>query len=65
MKPVGRKQYVWKPPDTPPTPEEIRERCAEIQAEWNERTRLDRTNPLYRPVPWTVPGVAAAGAEPT
>lgn len=58
MKRVGRKQYIWKLPDPPPTPEQIRERCAEIQAEWSERTRQDRTNPLYRVVPWFPPGVS-------
>lgn len=60
---VGRKpRYSYRKngenhPSPLPTPEEIRERCAEIQAEWSEKTRQDRTNPLYRPVPWLPPGV--------
>lgn len=39
--------------DRDPTPEEIRERCLEIQATWSDRTRQDRH--WRKPQDWAVP----------
>ena len=50
-----------------PTPEEIRNRCHDIQETWNRRERWKRTGkPIPRP--WTVPiirvgEIAAAGCD--
>ncbi len=41
-------------PVAPPTPEEIRERCLAIQAEWSEDERRKRVVGSERPT-WKVP----------
>lgn len=51
-----------------PTPEQIRERCREIRAEWSDSTRRRRAGRVQRP--WTVPEVrqlrqlTASGTHP-
>ncbi len=45
-----------------PTPEEIRERCLAIQAEWTEDERRKRIVGSERPT-WTVPQAARPEAE--
>jgi len=43
-----------------PSPATIRARCLTIQATWDANTRLERTTPCYRPVPFTFPLYKAA-----
>jgi hypothetical protein len=43
-----------RPPAADPTPEEIRQRCEEIQREWPEEVRRQR-DMRERPVSWSVP----------
>lgn len=38
-----------------PTPEQIRDRCRQIRAEWSDSTRRRRAGRVQRP--WTVPEV--------
>lgn len=42
---------------SPPTPEEIRERCLEIQREWSPRERLKRAGYRHDPTQWRPPVV--------
>lgn len=41
----------------PPTPQEIKERCAEIQKEWTPRERLKRAGFRRDPSLWSPPTV--------
>jgi len=43
-----------RPPAADPTPEEIRQRCLEIQQEWPEEVRQQR-DMREQPVSWSVP----------
>ena len=43
-----------RPPAADPTPEEIRQRCLEIQREWPEEVRQQR-DMRAQPTPWSVP----------
>ena len=43
-----------RPPAVDPTPEEIRQRCLEIQREWPEEVRQQR-DMREQPVSWSVP----------
>jgi hypothetical protein len=43
-----------RPPAADPTPEEIRQRCLEIQKEWPEEVRQQR-DMREQPVSWSVP----------
>lgn len=39
-----------------PTPEEIKQRCLEIQQEWSEEERFKRLRADWRPVFWRADG---------
>jgi hypothetical protein len=47
-------------PTPDPTPEEIKERCAEIQATWTPAERMRRMRHDYRPL-----GITAGGDDMT
>ena len=47
-------------PTPDPTPEEIKERCAEIQREWTPAERMRRMRHDYRPF-----GITAGGDDTT
>lgn len=48
---------------TPPTPEEIRQRCEEIQREWTPRERYKRAGYRHDPTQWHPPLVHAGEVE--
>jgi len=50
-------------PPGEPTPEEIRQRCAEVRATWNETTRLSRTVATPDPVETAIIRVAELRAS--
>lgn len=50
----------WHGAPYDPSPQEIRRRCREIQAEWSERERLKRQVGMGREE-WAVPGAADPG----
>lgn len=60
----GRANYVgrnWPPAKAdpaPPSPEEIRAACLEIQAEWDDAERERRMRCDLRPVEWSLPVIA-------
>lgn len=47
----------------PPSPREIRERCAEIQREWSPRERMKRAGYRNDPTQWHPPVVTTADLD--
>jgi hypothetical protein len=62
-------RHAWKglrpvseQPPTVLTDEELRARCLEVQAEWDEQTELSRRSSTHARVPYQVPGTATAAS---